>query len=209
MISTRWRDTIAYAQAKTELRTRGIHPYVSLRLIGDVRGAVQFANFSSPQYLSERSAIFALGLATSPWKGASAWFEAGEAIGAQHSLPDYRGGVTYSKSFRLPRSLYAETNDDGVFISRFDHDGLFYSQNRLGRKLTSSLQVYWNLNATVDAKREYWANTAETGPGARYTFESIRLSVDLLRGAYLKNQDNPNRPNFTDLRIGLWYAFTH
>ena len=35
-ISTRWRDTFVYAQAKTELRLAfPIHPYVSLRFIGD------------------------------------------------------------------------------------------------------------------------------------------------------------------------------
>jgi hypothetical protein len=32
--------------------------------------------------------------------------------------------------------------------------------------------------------------------------------VDLLRGFYLLNQGNPFRPNYTDLRIGLWYAFS-
>jgi hypothetical protein len=37
---------------------------------------------------------------------------------------------------------------------------------------------------------------------------SMWLSVNLLRGAYLTNTDNPRRPNFTDVRLGVWYAFT-
>jgi hypothetical protein len=35
------------------------------------------------------------------------------------------------------------------------------------------------------------------------------VTVNWLRGAYLMNAGNPFRPNYTDLRIGIWYAFTH
>ena len=34
------------------------------------------------------------------------------------------------------------------------------------------------------------------------------VTVNLLRGAYLVNQGNPRGPNFFDLRMGVWYAFT-
>ncbi len=34
------------------------------------------------------------------------------------------------------------------------------------------------------------------------------VTVNLLRGAYLVNQGNPRGPNFYDLRMGVWYAFT-
>jgi hypothetical protein len=37
---------------------------------------------------------------------------------------------------------------------------------------------------------------------------SSYLTVNLLRGVYLTNMDNPRRPNFLDLRAGFWYAFT-
>jgi hypothetical protein len=35
------------------------------------------------------------------------------------------------------------------------------------------------------------------------------MSIGFLRGAYTINENNPRRPNFYDLRIGLWYAFSH
>ncbi|MCU1337508.1 MAG: Tetratricopeptide domain protein [Bryobacterales bacterium] len=207
-VSTRWRDTFVYAQVKTELRVAfPIHPYLSLRLIGDTRGAVRMGASISPQNLSERSVIVAAGLASPVWRGLMAWFEAGEALSAR-AVPDYRGGITYAKALRGPHRLFAETNDDGVFISRFGNDTLLYSQNRTGRSFSENVQLYWNWNATVDAKGEYWANTVETGPGVRFRLNPLQFTVNFLRGTYLVNQSNPYRPNFNDVRIGVWYAFT-
>ncbi|HSP69310.1 MAG TPA: tetratricopeptide repeat protein [Bryobacteraceae bacterium] len=208
-ISTRWRDTFVYAQAKTELHWAfPIRPYASLRFIGDARGAVRLGVNISPQNLSERSVIAGLGLATPVYRGLMAWFEAGEALGA-NIVPDYRGGISYTNALRGRHRLFAETNDDGVFISRFGNDTLLYSQNRTGRTFGESLQLYWNWNATVDAKGEYWANTVETGPGVRFRVHPLQFTVNFLRGTYLVNQSNPYRPNFNDVRIGVWYAFTH
>jgi thioredoxin-like negative regulator of GroEL len=215
-ISTRWRDTFMYAQAKTELRLAfPVHPYVSLRFIGDARGAVRLGANISPQNLSESSVIVGLGLASTPWRGLMAWFEAGEALryviphgDTGRALPDYRGGISYAKTLRGPNRLFAETNDDGVFISRFGNDSLLYSQNRTGRTFGENVQVYWNWNATVDATGEYWANTVETGPGVRFRLNPLQFTVNFLRGAYLVNLGNPYRPNFNDVRIGVWYAFT-
>ena len=215
-ISTRWRDTFVYAQAKTELQTAfPVHPYVSLRFIGDARGAVRLGADISPQNLSESSVIAGIGLASTPWRGLMAWFEAGEALRyliphgeTGTALPDYRGGISYAHALRGPRRLFAETNDDGVFISRFGNDSLLYSQNRTGRTFGENVQVYWNWNATVDATGEYWANTVETGPGVRFRLNPLQFTVNFLRGAYLVNQANPYRPNFNDVRIGVWYAFT-
>jgi Tfp pilus assembly protein PilF len=215
-ISTRWRDTFVYAQAKTELRTTfPIHPYLSLRFIGDARGAVRLGANISPQNLSERSVIVGAGLASTPWRGLMAWFEAGEALRYQiphgetgTALPDLRGGISYTQALRAPHRLFAETNDDGVFISRFGNDSLLYSQNRTGRTFGENVQVYWNWNVTVDATGEYWANTVETGPGVRFRLNPLQFTVNFLRGAYLVNQSNPYRPNFNDVRIGVWYAFT-
>ncbi len=216
-VSTRWRDTFLYAQAKTELRLAfPIHPYVSLRFIGDTRGEVRMGANISPQNLSESSVILGVGVAGPTWRGLMAWFEAGEALRYQippaqtgTALPDFRGGITYAKALHGSHRLFAETNDDGVFISRFDNDSLLYSQNRTGRTLRENLQVYWNWNATVDAKGEYWANTVETGPGVRFRLNPLQFTVNFMRGAYLVNQSNPYRPNFNDVRIGVWYAFTH
>jgi hypothetical protein len=207
-ISTRWRDTFIYAQAKAELRLAfPIHPYLSLRLIGDSRGAVRMGANISPQNLSERSVIVGAGLASPVWRGLMAWFEAGEALSAR-AIADYRGGISYGHALRGPHRLFAETNNDGVFISRFGNDTLLYTQNRTGRSFGENLQVYWNWNATVDAKGEYWANTVETGPGVRFRLNPLQFTVNFLRGAYLINQSNPYRPNFSDVRIGVWYAFT-
>jgi Tfp pilus assembly protein PilF len=216
-ISTRWRDTFVYAQAKTELQVAfPVHPYVSLRFIGDARGAVRLGADISPQNLSESSVIAGIGLVSTPWRGLMSWFEAGEALRyviphgeTGRALPDYRGGVSYAKALRGPHRLFAESNDDGVFISRFGNDSLLYSQNRTGRTFGENLQVYWNWNATVDATGEYWANTVETGPGVRFRLNPLQFTVNFLRGAYLVNQSNPYRPNFNDVRIGVWYAFTH
>lgn len=233
MYSTRWDDTFAYAQAKTELRLKHswLRPYLSLRLVGDSRGEVNLANYG-PQYLSERSIILALGVATKTVFGAFGWFEAGESLRLDPTvadpgrvMPDYRGGVSYVKGLGHllaggSHGLFAETNDDGIYVSRFNKDTLLYSQNRAGYTLRESetlaglhMQFYWNANATVDMLGQYWANYVETGPGVKFKFESshvpLLFSVNLLRGAYLTNQGNPRGPNFNDLRIGVWYAFTH
>jgi tetratricopeptide (TPR) repeat protein len=228
--STRWHDLFAYAQAKTELRLPGwwLHPYGSVRFIGDTEGAVNVANLG-PEYLSERSVILGLGVATDAWHGATAWFEAGEslryspsAIDPGRVVPDYRGGVAYGKGWggllaRGAHGWFAETNDDGVYVSRFAHDTLLYSQNRTGytfRSLETGFhaQLYWNWNVTVDALGQYWANYAETGPGVKFRFEGlpapVSFSVNAVRGAYLVNQGNPRRPNFNDVRVGIWYALT-
>jgi len=227
--SSRWQDLFGYAQAKTELRLRRLpflHPYVSARLLGDVRGEINAA--FGPEYLSERSIIFAGGLATQPWHGVMGWFEAGEALIYDETpterrrwMPDYRGGVSFAKGFgnlltKGSHGKFAETNMDGVFISRFSDDSILYSQNRAGYTFRSAetggfhAQILWNANLTADAKGQYWANYVETGPGVRFRFENSPLlfSASLLRGAYLVNEYNPRRPNYTELRVGVWYAFT-
>jgi Tfp pilus assembly protein PilF len=232
LFSTRWHDLFAYAQVKTELRLPRwvVHPYASVRLIGDSAGAVNVANLG-PQYLSERSAIVALGAATIPWHGATAWFEAGESLRFSPSaadpgraVPDYRGGVSFTKGIggllaRGQHGIFAESNDDGIFVSRFANDTLLYSQNRTGYTLRPAegiggihAQAFWNWNVTADAQGQYWANFVETGPGVRFQFEDwrvpVQFSVSALRGAYLINRGNPRGPNFNDVRVGIWYAFS-
>jgi Flp pilus assembly protein TadD len=231
--STRWHDAFGYGQVKTELRLGRlpIRPYLSIRFDGDVKGTIgPTVGNPNPQYLSESSFILAVGAATLPWRGITGWFEAGEAVKYLPSrsdvgamIPDYRGGISGAKGFghlmNSAKGFYFETNDDMVFVSRFQNDLLLYSQNRGGYTLAPlegfggfQSQVYWNVNATTDRLRQYWANYAETGPGLRFRFrdlpKSLLFSVNFLRGAYLINLDNPRRPNFFDLRIGLWYAFT-
>jgi Flp pilus assembly protein TadD len=231
--SSRWHDAFGYGQVKTEMRLGRLpfRPYISMRLVGDVRGtAGSTLSNPQPQYLSESSFIFALGVASVTRHGITAWGEAGEAVkyltdrkdvGAV--IPDYRGGIAYAKGFGHMlgggKGFFLETNEDGIFVSHFHNDLLLYSQNRSGYTFARSEslglqgQVYWNFNGTVDRLGQYWANFAESGPGVRFKFQSLPksmlFSVNFLRGAYLVNQDNPRRPNFFDVRAGFWYAFTH
>ena len=195
VFSTRWHDAFGYGQIKTDLNTGFLRPYVSTRLVGDSR----LTN------LSETSVIFAVGAATEPRHGLNAWFEAGEALNyhTAHISPDYRGGVHFTRMARFARTAFAQTDLDALYISRFDHDFLIYSQTRAGLSL-----VYWNFNLTADAKRQDWANFVETGPGLRLPLpQSMYVTFNALRGRYLI--DNPaRRPGFNDLRVGLWYAFT-
>jgi Tfp pilus assembly protein PilF len=229
--STRWHDLFAYSQIKTELRLGGhswLRPYGSIRFVGDPHDAVRPGLGLAPQYLSENSAIVALGVGTSAWHGATGWFEAGESfrfrpspLDASSAAPDYRGGISYAKGvghLLAPgqHGAFIETNDDVVYVSRFDHDTLAYSQNRIGftfREPETSTgfhaQAYWNWGVTTDLKRDYWANTLETGPGVRFQVAWLLISVNALRGAYLVNAGNPRAPFYNDLRIGVWYAFTH
>ncbi len=111
--------------------------------------------------------------------------------------------------------MFFETTADGVYISHFSNDEINYSQNKIG--WTSifgpvTMQSFWVANATVDLKRQYWANFVETGPGLRFRMpfmpKSMSLTVSEVRGVYLVNEGNPRRPNFNDLRAGVWYAFT-
>jgi len=220
IFSTRWHDLFSYGQVKTELRTGTfLRPYVSTRFVGDTR--VTTASVTNPQYLSESSFILGVGLATSSWHGLMAWAEAGSAMSyiTGHLLPDYRGGISMSRSWgksltATSSGWFASSNSDGVFISRFADDFVAYEQVRLGYRAgpkALGIQVYGNLNVTLDAKRQGWANFIETGPGIRFHLAmmptSMFLTMDALRGAYLIH-GGYSQPNFKDVRVGIWYAFT-
>ncbi len=225
MYSSRWNDAFGYAQIKTAM-TLGSLPvdiYASTRFIGDMRGDIgPTKQIPMAQYLSESDVIFGIGLSTHPWHGLVGWFEAGEAVNylpgrtdVGTAFPDYRGGVSFARGWGHTigsHGGFMETNDDGVFVSRFGDDFLIYSQNRIGYTL-GSVQAYWNFEVTTDTLRQYWANYADTGPGVRFrlpvTPKSMLFSLNFLRGAYTINEYNPRRPNFYDFRAGFWYAFTH
>ncbi len=231
--SSRWNDAFGYAQIKTEIKLGKlpIRPYISARFVGDVRGTIgSTLSNPAPQYLSESSFIFGVGVTTLPQHGMVGWFEAGEAVKYLSSrndvgamIPDYRGGISYAKGFGHlmggSRGFFFESNEDGVFVSRFQNDMLAYSQNRAGytfAQLENSellqAQIYFNFNGTADRLRQYWANYVESGPGIRFRVRDLPkgmlFSVNFLRGVYTVNEYNPRRPNFFDLRVGFWYAFT-
>jgi Tfp pilus assembly protein PilF len=204
VFSSRWHDVFGYGQLKTDLNIGlWFRPYVSVRFIGDMRKTI---GALSPLQLSENSFILAAGVATQPWRGIVGWGEAGTAINYVNRsvLPDYRGGISFVRSVRAGGTRwFAATTADALYISRFNHDGLLYSQTRAGYGMW-----YWNFNFTVDVRREDWANFWETGPGVRVPIaESLYVTFNGLRGRYLLT--NPSRPAaFNDFRAGFWYAFT-
>jgi len=217
LFSSRWSDTFGYAQLKAEFAPRlPIRPYVSLRFIGDTRGAIGVV---LPTYLSESSLIPAIGLRTVVWRHAMAWAEAGLSVGylSHHASQDYRAGVSYARgtghllNAETP-GWFAESNLDAVFISRFSNDTLVYAQSRSGYTagpITFRAQLYWNSNLTIDRKRQPWANFIETGPGMKFSSalfpKSSFFTFNALHGWYAAGPP----VSFTDLRVGLWYVFTH
>ena len=231
--SSRWHDAFGYGQVKTEMKLGKLpfHPYISARFAGDVNGTLGSTRSNpAPQYLSETSFIFALGVATVTRHGLTGWFEAGEAVkyltnrnDVGSMIPDYRGGIAFAKGFGHllggSKGFFFENNEDGIFVSRFQNDMLLYTQNRSGYTFSKSeslgfqAQLYVNYNGTVDRLHQYWANFVEFGPGLRFRFQGLPkgmlISANFLRGAYLVNEGNPRRPNFFDFRAGFWYAFTH
>jgi Flp pilus assembly protein TadD len=223
--SSRWKDVFTYAQVKTEykLNKLPVRLYVSTRFSGDTRGSIHDPGISAnPQGLSESAAIPGIGASYQPLRGLTLWGEAGWSFSYLHKEntgADYRGGVSYARSFgrnlESPRSgLFGETTADGVFISRFENDFLLYSQNRFGWTLLPlRTQFVWNWNLTTDIRRLAWANTTEQGPGIRFRVpglpKSVLFSASALQGTYTVTKDNPRPRRYNDLRIGLWYAFSH
>jgi tetratricopeptide (TPR) repeat protein len=221
LYSSRWSDLFGYGQLKTEVRVKKLplHPYVSVRIVGDVR---RVASGPIPTSLSESAFVIGAGVATRQWHGAVGWFELGTAFGYLNGdrWSDYRGGVSWSKtrgaSLAAEHSgTFIENTADSVFVSHFANNLINYSQNKVG--YTSALagfrtQAFWAANATVDVKRQYWANFVETGPGLRFhppgLPASVNITISATHGVYLRNEGNPRRPNFNDIRAGVWYAFT-
>ena len=219
--SSRWNDLFGYGQVKTEFKVKSalLRPYVTTRLVGDARVETSGAN---PQALSESAFIFGAGVATRQWRGAMAWGEAGMAVSYLHGgrTADYRGGISYARTYGASLAAghggwFVETLADSVFVSRFNDDLLNYSQNKIGvtREVGGvKVQAFWAASITFDARREYWANFAETGPGVRFhppqTPPATTVTVSFLHGVYMVNTGNPRGPNYNDFRIGVWYAFT-
>jgi hypothetical protein len=233
MYSSRWKDLFSYAQIKRSVPvpipglSKFLSLYASTRFIGDVKSSLIPTGAVDPQYLSEGSVILGIGAATKTWHRLTGWVEAGESfkylpqdnVGA--AIPDYRGGINFAKGFGSllgsPKSgFYYETTADAIYVSRFDKDWLFYSQNRAGRTFTlesgTSFQFLFNGNIVRDIKNEYWANTVEMGPGIKFhpSFlpRNVYFSTDFLRGVYFDNKYNPRKPNYDDIRVSFWYAVT-
>lgn len=214
MYSTRWRAGFTYGQMKAEIRlgTLPIRPYLSVRFVGDT-GTLSGQPIVLNGGLSERAAIPAVGV-SSRLGPVTLWGEAGFTVpfSTGQRGRDFRGGASYGKAFGHPlpgKGWFATTNADAVFISRFDRDTLVYSQNRFGYSL-GYLQLGWNSNLTFDARRFWWGNFVESGPGVKVRLSpQLSLSVDALRGRHLVLAGLPYSPTYYDLRVSLWYAATY
>jgi Tfp pilus assembly protein PilF len=219
--STRWHDVFSYGQSKTEMRTDlPLVPYASVRFVGDTRVTL---NAYNPQYLSESSVILAAGVRSVPWHRVTFWVEGGWAVNyvTGHVLPDYRGGLSTTRGVGHTMTAesggwFADTTADGLFVSRFGNDFLFYDQSRVGYTAGPKglrTQFYWNVNLTMDVRAQGWANFGETGPGIRFHHSSMPRSmffaVNGLRGVYLRNSAGGHGPAFNDFRAGVWYAFSY
>ena len=214
--SKRWSNLLSYGQVKTEFRLGSLplRPYLSMRFVGDTSRLTK-AGVVLPGALSEEAIIAAVGLGTRTYHGLMAWGEAGSAVSLfkQHMRPDYRAGLAYAKGFG--HQLGAETggwffttNDDAVFVSRFQNNTLMYSQNRVGYTIRRRFQGLWNANCTTDVQRVWWGNFCETGPGVRWHAGPLVFNVDYLRGRHFVREGNPHREIYSDLRAGIWYAVT-
>ncbi len=233
MYSSRWDSTFLYSQAKLEfvhLKKWGFQPYVSLRWYGDTRMRQTLpGDVGRGPMLSDSAFMLAAGVNRFITPRLYVWGEAGRAFSYLGNNPasglgraDYRGGASYLRGWGAVANngesgWFSEAGGDGVYVSRYNNNFLMYGQARRGYTLPAlqggfHLQPLWNLNWTADAQRAWWGNFAETGPGVRVRWDSlppnVSLRMDLLRGAYLINRDNPHRPNYWDVRASLWYAIT-
>jgi len=226
MYSSRWQDVFAYSQVKTEFKLANlpIRPYFSARLMADARGIERSGTTTAnPQYLSESAVIFGVGFSTRVKHGFSGWAEAGTALSYRHrsdqsgTAPDYRGGLIFARLIGTPLGAektggFTETANDAVFVSRFDNDIVLVSQNKIGWTHSPFLQTFTSINTNTDAKSQYWANFLEFGAGIRARWSglppNIHFSLQALRGVYTRNEGNPRRPNYFDVRAGFWYAIT-
>ena len=220
--STRWHDLFAYAQAKTDLNLHGwfAHPYLTLRFVGDTKGAVSARRRLRPPISFRRRRHLRTRHRHPHMARRNRLVRSRRRSYATALPPPIPAAVRPTTAAASPtrkgfghlltgesHGWFAETNDDAVYVRRFENDTLLYSQNRTGYTALRA-QFYWNWNVTTDVKTLYWANYVETGPGLRIRIAPLLFSVNLLRGVYLVNAGNPRGPNFNDLRIGVWYAFS-
>lgn len=225
--SSRWHNLFGYGQLKVETSAGNLpfYPYVSLRFAGDAKQSIGGVR---PVYLSESSLVAGVGIRSRFWHGLMAWAEVGSDISyldrqdrPGRLAPDYRGGLNYGRSFGSTLASegagpFYQLGADLVFMSRFGNTWLAYAQNRAGYTLPLSQalggwrgQLCWNLNLVADTKRQRWANFIETGPGLRFRWSwmpaALTFTVDWLRGSYTIG---PGKSTFTDVRAGIWYAFS-
>src|SRR5208337_538034 len=103
---------------------------------------------------------------------------------------DYRGGASYLRGWGAAandgeRGWFSEAGADAVYVSRYDHNSLLYTQFRRGYTLPDlpgglRLQPLWNANWTVDARRQWWGNFIGTRAPACGMPLPARLLISIL-----------------------------
>jgi tetratricopeptide (TPR) repeat protein len=233
MYSSRWHDVFSYGQMKRTIplpwkdTNKWFSFYLSTRFIGDLKSGMP-QNPIGAQYLSDSAFILGAGVSSKTWHRMTGWVEAGESFkylpfrkDVGTAVPDYRGGLNFAKGFGTllgssSSGTFFESTADAIYVSRYGKDWIFTTQNRTGRTFhpwkAASAQLLLNANYTHDLKNQYWAENVEMGPGLRLHMPWMRpgvyFSTDFLRGVYTNNAGNPRRPNYDDVRVGFWYAFT-
>ena len=119
--------------------------------------------------------------------------------------------------FQNQAALFLETSADAVYLSRFGHNVVFYSQNKAGYQLPGRKgfrhQTFTVINLATDARGDYFNNLMELGPGYRVGFDrlkNLQVYVAFLRGVYTAQgrrlHNDLRGPNFNDIRLSLWYS---
>ena len=177
-------------------RTGSCGRIVSVRFIGDTRGAVELANLG-PQYLSERSVDsgarardpnLARGDGLVRSRRIAALCAHGDRSGPRRAGLSRRsvlcegrwesaGERTRTACSRKPTTTAFSSAASATIrccIRRIAPATRCASSESFGG---FHAQLFWNWNATADALGQYWANYVETGPGVRFRFEGMRAAA--------------------------------
>lgn len=229
LASSRWETIFGYGQMKTEYRIKSLpfRPYLSVRFTGDARTTT---GGPLPQILSDDGIVVGVGAVGRVYKNLWAWGEAGNAVsflnnrprGIQRSEPDYRGGLAFYRVwgptlFQNEARRFVDLTFDAVYLSRFQHNAVFYTQSKTGYQLPAYRgfhhQPFVAVNVAADARGDYFSNFVEFGPGYRFGFDKLKhlhAYVAFLRGVYTTQgrrlRNTVRGPNFTEFRLVVWYS---
>ena len=187
LFSSRWHDLFAYGQVKTAINLGlPVHPYISLRFVGDTRRTVGSANPA----IAVRELLHRGGGRRHPPVARSHRLGRGRYV---DRLPPRPHAARLPRRRRpRPARLRREGSRAGSPTPRSTRSTsaasttIFWSTRSLAPGTFGPLQLHWNGNLTGDAKRQDWANFVETGPGVQVPIaQSMYLTFNLLRGAYL------------------------
>jgi tetratricopeptide (TPR) repeat protein len=112
--------------------------------------------------------------------------------------------------------LFSDIDASSGYYSRYNHNGIFYLQNREGLHLwnmgPSQMSGYLKYFLVKDTHRDFYNNLGEGGGGIEFRPDrkaNVGLRFECLRGSYfgIARQPNPYRPNYTDIRVTLLFGF--